>query len=201
MTTAGPRERLVRSAIALVREHGVEAMGTAELLAHSKTARGSIYQHFPGGKEELVEAATRQAGSLMGRQFNDASSSDPAALMRTIVENMKRGLLEHDYAHGCPIVAAAVAGPEHASAVSAAADVFHEWTSQLATTLTARGIPAAQADGFASLVVSALEGALLRARAARDPRPLDDAGEQLATLAAVLSEGQSLPPNSTSTES
>ncbi|MFD6272810.1 hypothetical protein ACFWFL_25630, partial [Nocardia asteroides] len=36
-TVAGPRERLIRSAIIMMREHGVAATGLTELLAHSKT--------------------------------------------------------------------------------------------------------------------------------------------------------------------
>ena len=31
-------------------------------LAHSGAPRGSIYHHFPGGKAQLVEEATRYGG-------------------------------------------------------------------------------------------------------------------------------------------
>lgn len=199
----GPRERLLTSTIALVREHGVEAMGTAELLAHSKSARGSIYQHFPGGKEELVEAATRMAGGIMAGGFTAGrltTAADAATVVTQLVDGIKRGLTHDDYALGCPIVAAAVAGPEHPAAVAAAADVFAEWVSRLTQTVTATGVEPKAAVRFASLVVSALEGALLRARAARDPQALDDAADQLALLARCL-PAQSPPPNSTSTES
>ena len=63
--TAGPRERLIDSTIALIRRRGVHATGLTDLLNHSGTARQSIYQHFPGGKAELVEHATKEAGRQM----------------------------------------------------------------------------------------------------------------------------------------
>ncbi|WP_372442056.1 TetR/AcrR family transcriptional regulator [Nocardioides limicola] len=66
-----PRERLLRSSIALVRAHGVEGTGLTELLERSGTARRSIYQHFPGGKDELIAASTRAAGSWMKRVGKD----------------------------------------------------------------------------------------------------------------------------------
>jgi TetR/AcrR family transcriptional regulator, lmrAB and yxaGH operons repressor len=78
----GPRERLVASAIELVRERGVDATGVAELLDHSQTARGSIYKHFPGGKSELVTASTKEAGEQMRLGLRQlAEAGDVAALI------------------------------------------------------------------------------------------------------------------------
>ena len=54
----GPRERLIASAIDLVRARGVDGTGLAELLEHSGTARRSIYQHFPGGKAEAARGSS-----------------------------------------------------------------------------------------------------------------------------------------------
>lgn len=62
--TSGPRQRLIDSAIAMMRERGVHATGLADLLKRSGTARNSIYQHFPEGKAELIAAAEREASDL-----------------------------------------------------------------------------------------------------------------------------------------
>ena len=48
------RERLIASAIELLRRNGVAGTGLAQLLEHSGTARRSVYVNFPGGKSELV---------------------------------------------------------------------------------------------------------------------------------------------------
>ncbi|WP_183094401.1 TetR/AcrR family transcriptional regulator [Nocardioides stalactiti] len=180
---AGPRERLLASAITLVRQRGVAGTGLNDLLAHSRTARGSIYQHFPGGKDELVAASTRLAGQVVvGRAARAAELDDPVAIVHQVVERARRGLLEHDFGLGCPIVAAAVSGPDHDPAVRAAAETLDRWVEVLCDGLERTGLERRTAEGVASLVVSAVEGALLHARAARSVVPLDHVEEQLTFL-------------------
>ncbi|WP_280357285.1 TetR/AcrR family transcriptional regulator, partial [Nocardia otitidiscaviarum] len=66
--SAGPRDRLIESAIELVREQGVHGAGLSALLDRSRASRNSLYQHFPEGKGELVEAAPPGGGGrLCGR--------------------------------------------------------------------------------------------------------------------------------------
>src|SRR5258706_426767 len=55
--TMTARERLIASAIEMLRRHGVAGTGLAELLENSGTARRSVYVNFPGGKSELMAEA------------------------------------------------------------------------------------------------------------------------------------------------
>ncbi|WP_188113532.1 TetR/AcrR family transcriptional regulator [Nocardioides humilatus] len=180
--TAGPRERLVIGAIELVRRNGVAGTGLAELLTHSGTARGSIYQHFPGGKDELVEASVRLAGDVMTFRA-DAQPRTPDEIVALVVASSRSALVESDFGLGCPVVAAATAGPEHAAVVAAAGEVFAAWTAALADALVSSGMPRGAAPSFAGLVISAVEGALVQARARRSTQPFDDVEAQLVTLA------------------
>lgn len=69
MTAAAPRKgertraRLTEAAAALLRRQGYHATGLAEIVATAGAPRGSLYFHFPGGKEELVCAALADAGA------------------------------------------------------------------------------------------------------------------------------------------
>ena len=56
------RERLTSATATLMQRHGVAGTGIAEILSTSGVTRRSIYLNFPGGKAELVAAATRSAG-------------------------------------------------------------------------------------------------------------------------------------------
>lgn len=181
----GPRERLIDAAIALVRERGVEGTGLAELLERSGTARRSIYQHFPGGKYELVGVATDAAGSSLREMVRDgAATMATADLLVVTVEQMKASLVSSDFRLGCPVAAAALA-PADAVAVREAAGVaFDGWVSELEELLSREGRPPAAARSLAGFLVSAIEGALLAARATRSVEPLDQAREQLALLLA-----------------
>src|SRR5213082_2487619 len=70
------RERMIRSAAVLFREHGVEGTSFSDVLAHSGAPRGSIYHHFPGGKAQLVEEATRYGGEFIAAGMAAALEED-----------------------------------------------------------------------------------------------------------------------------
>lgn len=181
----GPRERLIISAIELLRTRGVEGTGLSDLLEHSQTARGSVYQHFPGGKAELMAASTTAAGAWIRRTLREyAEQTDPATLLRGLIEQLAANLAANDYQPGCPVAAAAAAAPDAAGVREAAAAVFDCWTDDLAAALEEDGRSAAQARSLAGFILSAVEGALLRARCARSTEPLEQTAEQLAALLA-----------------
>lgn len=179
----GPRERLLTAAIDLVRERGVEGAGIADILDRSSSARRSVYQHFPGGKTELVATSTRVAGAWMRRSLRELGAGlDPAAALTAIVTGTSRNLAESGFLRGCPIAAAAAAAPEHAQVREAAAEVFDGWVDELATGLVDAGHEPAVARSLAGFTVSAVEGALLRARAAGSAEPLDEVLQHLVPL-------------------
>lgn len=180
----GPRERLLATAVTLIRARGVAGTGLSELLKESGTARGSIYQHFPRGKDDLVAAAVAEAGTD-GRGLLTAlrALGDPVAVVTAIMRAARDSLVADDYGHGCPVAAGALAGPDYPAAVATAADALTGWVEELAEVLAATGLVADAARPFASLVISVFEGALLQARATRSPAPFDAAADQLALLA------------------
>ena len=166
-----PRERLLDATITSLRRHGVQGTGIAELLHTSGTARQSIYQHFPGGKAELVAAATRRAGEFIVRSDE---ATDPHAHLDRRIDWWIRQLQRHDFALGCPVAAAALAGSEYPEVVEAAAEAFATWTRSFADRLVAAGAEPEAATAFARFQISAIEGAILTARALRTVQPLED---------------------------
>ncbi|MFD9548440.1 TetR/AcrR family transcriptional regulator [Nocardia salmonicida] len=183
-SVTGPRERLIRSAILMMREHGVAATGLTDLLAHSKTARGSIYLHFPGGKSELMEQATLHAGRQITAMIEAlmAASSSPAEVVVGLVEAWKQILENSSFTAGCPIVAAAQSGSDSPTVQAASAAVFGDWTGRLADFLRSAGMDSAAAASIGSVIISAIEGAIIQCRSTKSLQPLDDAGANLVKL-------------------
>ncbi|MBH0776000.1 TetR/AcrR family transcriptional regulator [Nocardia bovistercoris] len=180
--TAGPRERLIDGAIDLVREHGVHGAGLAALLDRSRASRNSLYQHFPFGKGELVEAATVVAGERMSAVIAKVTATgEPAQWLSALTGWWRIGLEASGYRAGCPIVGAALAESEPAVQAAAAA-AFADWTRRLAHALAGTGMPVERAESLAGFVVSALEGAIIQSRALKSTRPLDDLETTLAPL-------------------
>ncbi|WP_378737990.1 TetR/AcrR family transcriptional regulator [Nocardia brasiliensis] len=176
----GPRERLIDAAIRLVQERGVQGTGISDLLDRSSTARQSIYQYFPGGKDELIAAATQVAGDrILAEIIAAAERGGPREAVTTALRRWEKTLTEHDFRLGCPIAAATVDGttePIRAAALAA----FESWTAAYTAVLEQAGSTAARS--LAGFVVTAIEGAVLHARATHSVQPLHDCRDQLDLL-------------------
>lgn len=173
--TAGPRERLIDSTIALIRRRGVHATGLTDLLNHSGSARQSIYQHFPGGKAELVEQATKEAGRQMVALL-DTFDENPIDLVDGLIAWWEQELETSSYTSGCPVVAAALAPSP------AAGRVFAAWEARFTAVLVRAGLDQTSAGSLATFTLSALEGAIVLSRAAASTRPLNDVRKQVTLL-------------------
>lgn len=184
--TPSPRERLIAGAISLVRERGVAGTGITDLLARSDTARRSIYQNFPRGKAQLIEESTRAAGDLMSATISGFTAADsPVESLGAFVQMWKDTLEAGAFTAGCPIVAAALGGPEAPLAPAVAAEVFDDWTALLAEQLERAGVDGSAAGSLATTVVCAIEGAAILAIAARSVRPLDQVSGHLTELVSL----------------
>jgi AcrR family transcriptional regulator len=185
-----PRERMVISAALLIRERGAQPTAIADVLEHSGAPRGSAYHYFPGGRTQLLCEAVDYAGDYIAARIADAKSG-----LDDLIANYRRQLVRSEYRAGCPVVAVAVeAGDpdkqEQATPViDRAAAVFARWTDLIAQRLVADGVSAPRADELAMLSTTAIEGAIVVARASRDLKPLDLVHGQLRDLVqAELSE-------------
>ncbi|MUM18337.1 TetR family transcriptional regulator [Mycobacterium sp. CBMA271] len=178
----GPRERLIDSAIVMMRERGVHATGLADLLKRSGTARNSIYQHFPAGKAQLIVAAEHEATGL-ATGFLEAlrARGDAEYVLSKFIKWWVNQLETHDFDTGCPHAAAALAGPGEAGIRAAASEAFLALRGQLAAAFRDSGVTEG-VDSLASLAVSAIEGALLQAQASHSVQPLRDIECELRAL-------------------
>ncbi len=178
----GPRERLLDATVVSLRRQGVHGTGIAEVLSESGTARQSIYQHFPGGKAELVAAATRRAGDFIARP----GPADPHEHVDHRIDWWIGQMRRHDFALGCPVAAAALAGSDSPEVVAAAAEVFADWSNTFAALLVEAGADPDSAASFGRFHISAIEGAIMTARALRSIEPLEDLRTHLHHLIAAL---------------
>ncbi len=170
------RALLLKGARQLLAEKGYAGMELRDVAERGRAPRGSIYHHFPGGKVQLA----REAAELEGTTVRDLieRSLDKRGLRQTLSlfgQNFRRGVADHPERIGCPVAAAALARPEDPELAAAATAAFQSWERPIAAALRDEGVSAKDAETFAGLVVSTVEGALLRARAAGSEEPLDSA--------------------------
>ena len=186
MDDLGPRERMIRSAAVLLGSRGYEGTALSEVIALSQAPKGSTYHHFPGGKDELVDAALRFVEDGVDPTVDGLVTTDPASVVEGFVAYWRDMLVsEGGFERGCPLVGVTVSGVGPAVR-ELASTVFTHWVDGLARSLTASGVEETRATGFATLLLSACEGAVVLARAARSTAPLDAVEVQLRDAALRL---------------
>jgi AcrR family transcriptional regulator len=183
----GPRERMVFSAAQLLRHGGMAAAGLREVAAEAHAPRGSLQHYFPGGKEQVVNEAVAWAGQYaagrVSRFMTARSEPTPSALFAAMARQWTDELSAAGELAGCPVAAATADCAQTAESTrTAAAEAFACWRRPVAEALTGMGVPPKRAAALATLMVSALEGAILIARAERSPAALTTVVHELAPL-------------------
>jgi AcrR family transcriptional regulator len=189
---------MIQSAALLFRERGVEGTAFADVLEHSGAPRGSVYHHFPGGKLQLAEEATRYAGDFMAAGLAAAlEHDDPIAALDTFVDVWTAIVRDSDYEAGCPIVAATLEGKRAPGARQAAATAFTSWERLVADALSRYDIPPVRARSLATLIIASIEGAVVLARAQQTTEPLERVAHELRALAQTTRPGLGPPSGAT----
>ena len=165
------RERMVDVTARLLARQGYHATGLAQVLAEAGAPRGSLYFHFPEGKEQMAAEAVRRLGGQLGAALQAKMDAKPD--VRSGLQSVAR------------MFARQLEASDEAPALSAAcADVFERWTAVLAERLRKERPRIAAPERLARTVLSLIEGALLLARVRRSVEPLRDAEVAIESLLA-----------------
>lgn len=182
---------MLASAIALLRERGAAAVTVDAVLTHSRSPRGSVYHHFPGGRAELMAQALGLAGDGLSGVVEQLAASDPRTALHRFGELWAAALRDSDFRAGCPIVSAAVGGsPDDEPLRTATAAIFDRWHDALRSVLVDAGADADRAARLATMTVAAIEGAVVLCRSQRSTGPLDDVVAELDVLLSTAMPAQ-----------
>ena len=169
---------MIAGAARLLAQRGLQATSFSTVLAETDSPRGSIYHHFPGGKEELVTAAI-EATRLDALSLIDQDMGASAVEVTESFLATWRGLLTRaHFDAGCALVAVTVAAETDALR-QRAGEAFRDWRDKLACALEAGGLSEAGAGSTATMLLAASEGAVVMCRAEQDIRPFDLVAGQL----------------------
>jgi TetR/AcrR family transcriptional regulator, lmrAB and yxaGH operons repressor len=184
---ADTKRRMIEETAGLLQRQGLNGTGLADVLEASGLPKGSLYHHFPGGKEELAVAAMKLAEAAVLRRIDRAweSASDLGAFGRELAEGYIRRLQRSDFADGCPVAAVALEGSPVSDALrGASAAALEHWIAAIAAHLEQAGEAPERAQTKATAVIAGLEGALILARATRSEVPMRAVGMELSRLLA-----------------
>lgn len=183
---------MILAALDLLRGSGLAGAGINPIVEASGAPKGSVYHFFPAGKHQLVTAALKEAERVVGEGFRTivGRSAPLSEKVRALFSATATRIDASGFAKGCPVAAVTLDiddGSEELRAVCRG--VFATWCEIIAAGLDE--VPTAQRREAAQLVLAALEGALILARATATKDPLLQTGDLLArTLAlAVARQG------------
>jgi TetR/AcrR family transcriptional regulator, lmrAB and yxaGH operons repressor len=183
------KDRMIAAARRLFREHGYFGTALSDVVAESAAPRGSLYFHFPGGKEELAtEVALVHAADAIAHVNRVAGSTDTAAeLIVAFISRPRDELIASDYREGCAVAPIVIEStPASVQLTDTTRRGFQDLIATLAARLGEKGIPDDHVGRLATNAVTAMEGALILSRVLRSPEPFD------AAIAELIASGEAV---------
>jgi TetR/AcrR family transcriptional regulator, lmrAB and yxaGH operons repressor len=178
------RAALIDNAATLFRRQGYAATGLNQILDGAGVKPGSLYHHFPQGKQQLAAAVVDTAGAGIEQLLRRFLATDRsvADIVDRWIDLLAAGLAG-DQRDGCPIEPIATESVNASPLVRAAsARAFQGWCVAIEDRLRSEGWAAAQAQQVAIAVVSLIEGALILSRISGDAGALNAAKPAARTL-------------------
>ncbi|WP_129842201.1 TetR/AcrR family transcriptional regulator [Streptomyces sp. RFCAC02] len=175
------RERLLDATQELVETGGYSGAGLNRVIDVSGAPRGSLYFHFPGGKEQLVGESVRRAGRTIGDALAGLAETSPSdeAFVDGMLRFLGDRLEESGWRSGCPVATVALETAATSDPLrEACSEVYASWEEALRTRLAGRP----DADDLAITILALVEGALLLARTHRSRSPLDSVARRIGAL-------------------
>ena len=181
-TRTPTRERILYATAELFRRQGYAGTGLKQVVAEAAAPFGSLYHHFPGGKQQLAGEVIRGGGTffqaLVTAVYDEQAT--PEASVRAVFAGAAETLSATDFEDACPIATIALeVASTNEDLRRATAEVFEQWTVALTERLGDRD--------RALAVIAALEGAFVLCRARRSVEPMHAAGAMAAAHVATLS--------------
>ena len=186
------KERILDTTAELFRRYGYTGTGLKQIVAEAQAPFGSIYHHFPGGKEQLGQEVILRSGAMYQELFETILGAAPDVLtgVRNLFDGAAELLRQTGYADACPIATVALeVASSNEPLRMATAEVFESWIEAGTARFTTAGVPEEKARDVAIVLITSLEGAFILSRAMRDTEPVRVAGETtIAALRAALGD-------------
>jgi AcrR family transcriptional regulator len=180
------RASMVRGAASLIRTRGVNATSFSDVLAESGAPRGSIYHHFPKGKEQLAGDAIRWTSERVLAHQRTCRATTPTGVLDCFIDMWRQVVVASGGAAGCVVAGVAIDTTANDRAmIEVVRATFRSWVDLLSEQLAAVGVPARRASRIAVATVAGMEGALILCRAEGSSAPLEIVAAEIKRLLAA----------------
>jgi AcrR family transcriptional regulator len=173
-----PKETYIPSLLRLFRQHGYDGATLSKISEATGLGKASLYHHFPGGKDEMVETVLDYLHCWMEQNILHRLQGEGGPITR--LQQMCDRLSEVYEGGKQPCLSAILL-------LGSARDVFHQrvqdlyrdWINAIAAVLIDAGSDPALAQQQGENAVIAIQGALILAQGLNDPAPFQRVMQQL----------------------
>jgi TetR/AcrR family transcriptional regulator, lmrAB and yxaGH operons repressor len=184
-TKGNSKEKLIETASRLFQLQGYHGTGLNQITKESGAPKGSLYYHFPNGKEQLaVESVELTAARVSGHIKNGlAESSDAATAIQSFLEMMAERFEKEGSKGGVPIAAIALETSLTSKPLRIACQTAYATYQDLfEQKLIGSGFEASRAKELGIVINSMVEGAFLLSFTMGNSLPLRLAAKQIPVL-------------------
>ncbi len=179
------REQFIRATCDLMEVQGYYATGLNQIIEESGGPKGSLYYHFPGGKEELTAEALQHIGSLVEKRIRThlSAADDSASAIQAFIENIALNVERSGYRAGGPITTVAIETASTSERLREVCDeIYTAWQRVFSDRLQQDAIPRQQAERLAQVIIASIEGGIILCRTGRDTSALMNVAQAMHDL-------------------
>ncbi|MEP6988703.1 MAG: TetR/AcrR family transcriptional regulator [Chloroflexota bacterium] len=182
---ASTRDQIIETTCDLLELQGYHATGLNQIIKESGSPKGSLYYHFPGGKEALAVEAVNHVGRIVLQRIREnlALVENPAESISHFIKNIALNVERSGFRAGGPITTIALETASSSVTLRQECDrIYSEWQQVFADKLQSGGIAETRAKRMATLIISAIEGGVILCRTGQSREPLEQVAEELDKL-------------------
>lgn len=179
------RDQIIEKTCELLELQGYHATGLNQIIKESGSPKGSLYYHFPGGKEELAVESVKRVGAIVLRRIREnlAEIDQPAEAISTFIVNIAIQVELSGFRAGGPITTIALETASTSPRLrETCADIYVGWMAAFADKLRSGGLSDEAARNIATLIIAAIEGGVILCRTEKSRRPLEVIAAEIRTL-------------------
>ncbi len=170
-----PRDQFIAATCELLESQGFHATGLNQIVKESGAPKGSLYYHFPDGKDELAEQSIAWAGRTAAERIAHGldTSDDAAEAVGAFVANIAYYVEASGFRSGGPLMTVAMETATTNERLNIACRrAYDHLQGAFAAKLVASGYAGAQARALATFITAAIEGGIMLSRTYHTGDPL-----------------------------
>ncbi|MGM8212151.1 TetR/AcrR family transcriptional regulator [Virgibacillus sp. W0430] len=179
------RDNMIESTAFLLQKRGYVGTGVNDIIEHSGSPKGSLYYHFPEGKEQLALEAVKWTNRNVTAfiKGNLEKYTDPVVSIKQFILDSANRFEKDNYFHGVPITALVLETASISDNLRMACqEVFDAWSTEFANKLVEQGYNQKEAENLGTTINIMIQGAFVISLAKKNAEALKVVAEKIPLL-------------------